>query len=403
MLVSSVAGACWAAGQSTAPRSATLVKEFMPKDLPSTQPGRSAWEPAQGGADDIACHGNAVYAVSGPARCLVRFDHSAGSMDFKDGIALDCDPSDKEAGRATLHIRALADGSTLVYVFFVTHHQRPLLCFAVDRKTGVLTLKGKTDDRVRAFANSDPGCDCPADAWSPDQNRLYYIGVKKIAWYTFDTTSGLPVQEAKEITCTNPGKASRGRHAILSPDGKQLYAMVEKAAPAGNVFWQVDTYDCDPTTGNLTFNSALDLPDLPRGTCNEFMGFAPDGKRLYLIDEGAACHYSLARELAKGTLSILTSGKPDRSMAGVAGPPWRRGGKWVIGADGKSGFYLGGSRNRVFGSFAIDPAIGVWSDFSTTPGPWMKIAFDPGSGDLFLVGGERISFFTTTRPGKAGP
>jgi hypothetical protein len=399
---------CLAAGKDTPPpaslKSATLVKDFAPADMPSSQPDRSEWESGipDKWAYDIACRGNAVYAVSAPARRLVRFDLSTGTMQFKEAIHLRM--HDKESGAVTLHIRTLADGSALLYVFFSTHHETSLLCFAVDAKTGGLTLKGQGDLSIFPTDDVGGGYGYPATVWSPDQNRLYYVGVKKILCYTFDAT-GLPVLDGKGIAATNPGKSNRGRgHAIMSPDGRQLYVMVEKMEPAGKVFWQADTYDCDPKAGGLTFNSALDLPALPADACNEFLGFAPDGKTLYLVDESAACYYALSRDPAKGTLSILTSGKPNVILRGVGGPPWARGGKFAISADGKSAFYVGKPRSSTFGSFAIDPATGAWSDFTSIPGSWTRMAFDPATGNIFLVGGERISFYraAASNPEKAG-
>jgi len=206
-----------------------------------------------------------------------------------------------------------------------------------------------------------------------------------------------PANADKGIACTNPGKAGRGRgHAVLSLDGRQLYILTEKMAPAGTVFWQVDTYDCDPKTGNLTCKAALDLPNLPQ-ECSEFMSFTPDGKVLYALDERGVCYYALGRDAEKGTLSILTTGKPDPSMGGAGGPPWARGGKLAFSADGKTGYCLG---NRAFGSFTADPATGALSGFSSVGGTWAKLAFDPATGSIFLVGGAKISVFKTLAAGK---
>ncbi|MCY3022780.1 MAG: hypothetical protein NTW87_27695 [Planctomycetota bacterium] len=392
LMAGSVAGVA-AAGEATAPKTTTLVKAFAGKDLPAGEAGKSAWEPANTDkwAYDIAVEGKWVYAVSAPARRLVRFerDPATGSMEYKEAIPFEA--KDKESGGASLHVRRLPDGTALLYVFFSTHHESSLLCYAVDGKTGALAVKGKGD--LSIFPNNDvgDGYGYPAFVWSPDQNRLYYVGVKKIVWYTFKE-DGIPLMEGKGIACTNPGKSGRGRgHALLSPDGKYLYAMIEKMVPAGTVFWQADTYNCDPKTGGLTFNSTLDLPNLPQ-ECTEFMGFSPGAKLLCVIDERAACYYALARDGEKGTLSILTSGKPDPSMNGTGGPPWARGGKWAFSGDGKTGYYLG---NRAFGSFGADPATGALSGFSSIGGMWAKLAFDPASGNLFLVGGAGISAFKT--------
>jgi hypothetical protein len=199
--------------------------------------------------------------------------------------------------------------------------------------------------------------------------------------------------EGKGIVCRNPASnAARGRgHAALSPDGRQLYVLTEKMTPADTTFWQVDTYDCDPKTGEPTFAAALDLPNLPK-ECSELVGFLPDGKLLFAIDERAACYYALGRDAGKGTLSILTAGKPDGSMNAAGGPPWARGGKFAFSADGKTGYYLG---KGAFGSFGIDPATGAWSAYSPIAGRWSKLALDPAEGNLFLVGGEKISAFKT--------
>ena len=387
------------AGEPTAPNSAVLVKTFTSKDLPATEPGKSVWEPANADkwAYDIAVYGKWVYAASAPARSLVRFerDPATGSMEYKEATPIEA--KDKESGGATLRIRSLPDGNTLLYVFFSTHHESSLLCYAVDNKTGALAPKGKGD--LSIFPNNDVGggYGYPAFVWSPDQNRLYYVGVKKIVWYTFKE-DGIPVMEGKGIACTNPGKAGRGRgHAVLSPDGRRLYVLTEKMAPAGTVFWQVDTYDCDPKTGNLTYHAAMDLPNLPQ-ECSEFMSFSLDGRLLYALDERGVCYYALARDAERGTLSILATGKPDPSMGGAGGPPWARGGKLAFSADGKTGFYLGA---RAFGSFTVDPATGAWSGFSSIGGRWAKLSFDPLNGNIFLVGGERISVFKTPAGGEA--
>jgi hypothetical protein len=71
-----------------------------------------------------------------------------------------------------------------------------------------------------------------------------------------------------------------------------------------------------------------------------------------LVDERATIYYALKRDVDKGTLSILTSGKPDPSMAGAGGPPWTRNGKFAFGADGKTGYYLG---IRALGVFTLAP------------------------------------------------
>ena len=383
-----------AAEKPTAPKTVTRVRTFTAKDLPSSEAGKSAWEPANGDkwAYDIALHGRWVYAASAPARSLIRFqlDPATGDLAYKGAIPIEA--KDKESGGAVLHVRRLPGGE-LLYVFFSTHHETSLLCYAVNDKTGGLALRGKGD--LRIFPNNDVGggYGYPAFVWSPDQARLYYVGVKKIVWYTFKD-DGIPAREGKGIACTNPGKAGRGRgHAALSPDGRHLYTLVEKMVPAGTVFWQADVYDCDPKTGKLTFNSTLDLPDLPR-ECAEIMGFGPDDKVLYVIDERAKCSYALRRDAARGTLSILTSGKPDPSMYGIGGPPWSRGGKFAISSDGKTGYYLG---RRAFGSFAVDPATGAFSGFSSIGGGWAHLAHDAARGCLFLVGGRGISAFKTSR------
>ena len=386
------------AGEATAPKLCVLVKTFTSRDLPATEPGKSVWEPANGDkwAYDIVVHGKWVYAASAPARQLLRFecDPATGNMALKEAVPIEA--TDKESGGATLHVRRLPDGTALLYVFFSTHHESSLLCYAVDSKTGALALKAKGD--LTIFPNNDVGggYGYPAFVWSPDPSRLYYVGVKKIVWYTF-RDDGLPVMEGKGIACTNPGKSGRGRgHAVLSLDGRQLYVLTEKMAPVGTTFWQADTYGCDPKSGGLTYSSSMDLPNLPQ-ECSEFMGFTPDGNLLYVLDERAACYYALRRDPEKGTLSILTTGKPDQSLNGAGGPPWARGGKMAFSADGKTGFYLG---SRAFGSFTVDPATGALSDFSSIGGRWAKLALDPANGNLFLVGGERISVFKALAAGK---
>ncbi|MBM4038680.1 MAG: lactonase family protein [Planctomycetes bacterium] len=386
------------AGQATAPNGTTLVKHLMGKDLSGAQPGQSVWEPANGDkwAYDVALLGKWVYAASAPARQLLRFecDPATGNLALKEAIPIEA--KDRESGGVTLHIRQFPDNSAMLYVFFSTHQESSLLCYAVDAKTGALALRGKGD--LKVFPNNDAGggYGYPAFVWSPCQSRLYYVGVKKIFCYTFQD-DGLPVMEGKGIACTNPGKSGRGRgHAVFSPDGLQLYILTEKMEPAGTTFWQADTYDCDPKTGGLTCNSAFDLPNLPQECC-EFMGFTPDGKLLYILDERAACYYALRRDPEKGALSILATGKPDQSLNGAGGPPWARGGKMAFSADGKTGYYLG---RTSFGTFTLDPATGALSDFSSIGGRWAKLALDPASGNIFLVGGERISIFKSLPAGQ---
>jgi len=381
------------AGELAALKSATLVKAFTSKDFPAPEPGKDVWAPANADkwAYDIVVEGKWVYAVSAPARNVVRFerDPSTASLEFKEAIPIES--KDKESGGATLHVRHAPGGGALLYVFFSTHHETSLLCYALDDKTGTLTLKGKGDLSIFPNADVGAGYGYPVSVWSPDQNRLYYVGVKKAVWYTFKE-DGVPVMEGKGIVCTNPGKEGRGRgHAVLSLDGRRLYILTEKMVPAGTTFWQVDTYDCDSRTGDLTYSSALDLPNLPR-ECAELLGFTPDGKLLYVIDERAVCYCALGCDVEKGTLSVLSSGKPDPSMNGTGGPPWARGGKFAFNADGKSGYYLG---SRAFGSFINDPASGALSGLTSIGGMWAKLALDPLNGNLFLVGGQSISAFKT--------
>ncbi len=74
----------------------------------------------------------------------------------------------------------------------------------------------------------------------------------------------------------------------------------------------------------------------------------------------------------------------------MGGPPWARGGKFAISPDATTALYLG---NRNFGTLKLDPQTGVLGDASSIGGQWAKMVYDPAAGNVYLIGGQRISAF----------
>jgi len=371
------------------------VKQYTAKDLPLNGLGENIWSNhnhrwGQG----IGVFGKWVYVSSSQSGHIVVFERNPMTSELQYKAATPFERHTLEnAGGSWLHVRTLADGGALLYLFYSTHTEQALFCYAIDPKSGGLKLTGRSDAKFKLpIDDVSGGYGYPTLVWSPDQSLVYLVGVKKIVWYRFGD-NGLLIPEGKGMACTHPGKAGRGRgHALFANDGRHLYVTVEKMEPKDKVFWQVDAYECTTKTGELTFLSTVDLPELAQEPSNELMGFTPDGKLLYLVDERATVYYALKRDVDKGTLSILHSGKPDASMAGAGGPPWTRNGKFAFAADGKTGYYLG---TRALGSFALDPSTGVLSGFRTIGGTWSKLELDAASGNLLVVGGTSIASFKT--------
>ena len=382
------------------------VKEFTGKDLPAPEPGQGAWDAAPHGkwCFGVAICGPWVYAASGQTGYVLRFerDPATANLEYKGATAYERRTAEGENGCA-LHVRRPPDGKPILYLLYSNHKECSLYGYDVDDKTGSLALKGKFDAFADAQGEVSGGHGYPVWQWSPDQKRLYLVGVKKIVWWGFNE-DGLPVQEGK-VPCAHPGNAPEGV-ALFSPDGRHLYSMFVKPTPNGTAFYQVDAYDYDPETGGLTFNSTLDVPDTPlsdrndQGGFQEFLDITPDGRQAYLLDQRASSYHVLARDVEKGTLSVLTSGTPDPSMRGVSGPHWSRGGKFAFSADGRTGYYLG---NGTFGWFTRDPATGALTAYSSLRGTWARIELDAAEGNLFLVGGEKISSFLVPGAKKEAP
>lgn len=383
------------AGQPRALTFPAPAKQFAAKDLPLTGLGENVWSNhTHRWGQGLAVFGKWVYVSSSQTGHIVAFarDPATAGLEYKAATPFERHTVEG-AGGTWLQLRWLPDGGALLYLGYTTHTEQALFCYAVDATTGALKLRARSDAKFKFPVDEvSGGYGYPTLVWSPDQAMAYLVGVKKILAYRFGE-NGLPVPEGKALACANPGKAGRGRgHALFANDGRHLYVTVEKMEPKDKVFWQVDTYDRNATTRELTFQSSLDLPELPQEPSNELMGFTPDGKLLYLVDERASIYYALRRDPDKGTLTVLASGKPDPSLAGAGGPPWTRNGKFAFAADGTTGYYVG---TRAVGAFTIDPGTGRLSDYRTLGGTWSKLALDATGHTLLVIGGTSIASFKT--------
>ncbi len=291
------------AAEPDAPGQTTLIKTLNPQEFPELAPGKKIWTPSNNDewAYDGALVGRWLFAASAPGRALIRceIDPASGAPEFRQAWPIEA--TDTESGGVWLHVRRPSGKGPLLYVFFSTHHETSLLCYEVNAASGELALLGKSDQKMFPASDVGGGYGYPAFVWSPDGQRLYYVGVRKILTYTF-ADDGLPKAEGPALECRNPGSNKfRGRgHALFSPDGRQLYLLTEKPAEADGAWWQIDTYACDPASGALSYAATLDLPALAQ-ECAELLAFSPDATRLLVIDEKPAslCTLGATRRRAR--------------------------------------------------------------------------------------------------------
>ena len=261
--------------------------------------------------------------------------------------------------------RKLADGNGALYLFFSTH-ERPgetsLYWFHLDAKTGAASLAGRLPL---------PGKDHTRWTLAPDEKRLCAITEGgRLTTYRFDA-DGAPVEESY----TNAAKGwDRSASGCFSPDGRQIYVAAGR----------IDTFQCEPLSGRLTFDATLALP---KSGGVGIIGARPDGKYIYVSAPTATNQmlYVLKRDPATGALSLASG------VGGFFGSP--RLSELQFRPDGTEGFYFDDGR---FTWFACDRESGAIAPGAKAAG-WIHkrrhVELDRAHGNLVVLGVDGVDAF----------
>jgi hypothetical protein len=330
-----------------------------------------------------------VYAAS-TAEYVLQFERDpvTGGLEYKGAVPFQHHDPEGGVGVNRFFIRRSAGDDAMLYLDYGSHGPHLFTWFAVDGKTGELSQKGKQVPPKVGVG-----------LLTSDQKRMYSVTGTKVTWCLFEE-DGTPVEEGS-AECRD---IKHYGQFLLSPDGRHLYTLPDPGV-------SVDAYACDEKTGTPTYVASIDLKEAVLRSSG-LMPFSPDGRHLYVFNGGffddknpgdTSC--ILERDLEKGTLRLLSSGKSDPNFNGLGGPGWSRQSRFAFTADGKRGCFisLGGYYHRptVVGTFTRDPATGALKVVTSVSARGeagamnsCRFAFDPVNGNLYTCG-ERISSFKT--------